>query len=88
MAISDFYFLVFDPQKSKVRYFQNSMPKNMDIRKAEIYIIDLCTANMCTQCQTNIFIFACAVARKPSNANDVTFETRFLEFPVVARQNK
>ena len=67
------------------------MPKILnfiDIQKHRIRIIELCVTKRCTQFQANIFIFCCALAQKPIDSNDVIFETGFLEFLKVVRQNK
>ena len=51
-------------------------------------IIELSVTNMCAKFQANIFIFCCAMAKNPSNGNDVTFLNSIFEFLIVLLQNK
>ena len=71
--------LVFDPQKSKFRFFKNKYLQNQffeDIPKTGIYSIELYTNYQCTKFQANIFISGCAMAQKPGKGDDVTFLNR------------
>ena len=68
MSISDLRnFWFFDPKNQKFDFSivdaQNI--HKTDIRKTEIYVIELCVTNSCTKYQANSLIFGCEMVQKP-----------------------
>ena len=86
-------FEIFDfcSPKIKISIFQINAPKIKNftnIQKPGIYVIELSVTNMCAKFQPNTFIFGCAMAQNRVMVLRSLFETRFLEFLIVVRQNK
>ena len=50
----------------KIRNFQV-------IQKTGIYVMEIHTNNKHTKFQSNLFVFGCAMAKKPGKGDDVTF---------------
>ena len=68
-------FLYFDPQNSKFCFFSKIKAHKIQhvgvIKK--LYVVNLHTNNPQNKFHGNIFIFGCAVVKKPGNGYDVTF---------------
>ena len=68
-------FFDFDPKNSKFRFFEKfayKIQRFQAIQKTGIYVIDIHTNNRPTKFQSNIFVFGCAMAKKPGRDDDVT----------------
>ena len=77
MAISDFWY--FSILTAKIQNFDFSKIIAYKIgnfqlsQKTGIHVIEIQTNNKHTKFQCNIFVFACAMAKKPGKGDDVTF---------------
>ena len=76
MAISDFFF-IFWPRKLNISIFQKIIAykiRNFQVtQNIGIHVIEIHTTNTRTKLQRNIFVFGCAMAKKPGKGDGVTF---------------
>ena len=77
MAISDLYFFDFDPKNSKFRFFSKIIAykiRNFQfIQRTGIYVIEVTANNKHPKFQSNIFVIACAMAKKKTGKGDECF---------------